>query len=1100
MIMKNWDAFRDVSYAKSTEGLKKILLLTFAGLNALSLVKAQPPDLLFSRSLDKIQLSSDNSRCIVQDSVGSIWIGTDNGLNVYNGLTVKSYLFKIGDSTSIPNNNIADLFVNRDGEIWIATYTGICVYKRETDNFRRLASEENYSGLQSLYTTYINQDIKGNIYVSASNNLYRYNRESSLFESVLQIKEGIINCFEISADNQIWIGSSTGGVVYFNLTTGQKTAFKSIEGDPASLANNAVRSLVLMGDSLWIATYGGGINLLDVRTTKFKRFPTTDAYTAFSFYTYIDRSNNLWTADLTGIKYFNKADGLFYGYYPIKGDDYSIKNTAVGIIQDRQGNYFTIHAPGGIGLSLAPKGFLLYNDNPGKYWRLNETNINAIAFDNEGNWWMGGGSNGIVIFNYSKGVIQSYYYKKDDNYSLGQGGVGCIFRDSKGKMWVGTNLGGLQYFDESAERFHSFIHNPSDVNSPANNDIRSVAEDKEGNLWIVTHGKGIDRFNPINKSFRHYTAQNSKLSNDWVFQVLLDKDETLWAATAWGLSKLKKGSDSFETYLMSANDSTSLSSNLVNCIFTDSHNRLWVGTSGGLNLWMPDKNQFIRLVQGLSGSNIMAVTEGAGYIWASTSKGIARVNPETFESWNFDEDDGLLKNGFLPRSIGKYGNQLFFGGANGMIVFDPAKLKLNTEVPEIILTGLKINYEPVTTYSKNSVLQKQLSQTSELRLAYNQNTIEISYVSNNLINSARNRYKYKMQGASDKWVDAGAETKALFTHLSPGNYTFTVIGSNNDNVWNETGATLHIKIRRPWWSTWVAYFGWASLLATIVILIIYQRTKNLQKQGKTLEKLVEERTKEVKQQAEELRVVAENLEEANQKLSQSNATKDKLFSIIAHDLKNPFNVILGYTDLLIENDDEWGKDEKLGVIHYIKDSSTRAYNLLENLLNWSGSQSGSLEFYPVPTRVADIFHRAMNDVASFAGKKKIRIENMLEDESLTVSADLDMMALICRNLLTNAIKFSKPGSNIIIDAEKFGESFVIFSVHDYGIGMDPEKAATLFDPVANTSSPGTDGEKGTGLGLLLCHEFVVRHNGKIWVESRAGEGTVFYFTIPLTNV
>jgi signal transduction histidine kinase len=327
----------------------------------------------------------------------------------------------------------------------------------------------------------------------------------------------------------------------------------------------------------------------------------------------------------------------------------------------------------------------------------------------------------------------------------------------------------------------------------------------------------------------------------------------------------------------------------------------------------------------------------------------------------------------------------------------------------------------------------------------------------------------------------------------------------------------------PWWSTWVAYFLYALGTICLVYFIITRRTSTLKRQRNELEKKVDERTQElnlkneqleaqsselvaingmltrrqeiIESQAEEMKVAAENLEEANEKLRESNLTKDKLFSIIAHDLKNPFNVILGYTDLLIENFESLDKEEKLVMLNFMRDSSSRAYNLLENLLNWSRSQSGSLEFKPVEARVADILHLSIQDVSSFAYKKKIRIRNLLEDEEMTVFADLDMLSLICRNLLMNAIKFSQPEKEILLDAKRQG-SKVLFSVKDFGVGMETGKASLIFASVTNTSSVGTGGEKGTGLGLLLCSEFVLKHQGKIWVESKPGEGTVFFFTIP----
>lgn len=1092
----------------------------------------QVPDLRFSKINGNPELTSDIATCITQDSAGFIWIGTNQGLNCYDGYKVIQYKTDFDDVNSLVNNSVNELFVSEDGRLWIATNSGLCFYDKNFNNFKRIASEENYAGLKSLYIKSVNQDPDGNLYVSAGNIIYRYDAQVGKFDSLLQIGAGVVNDFIFDEKGNIWVGASDeGGLIFFDI--GTKKVLKSgyEENNPNSLANSTVRSLSLLNDTLWVATYGGGINALDLQSGKFKRYPFSDPYFGYTFYTYVDRGKNLWTCDLTGIKFYDRATDSFNGFYPVKGDDSSIKHSAVAIIEDRQGNYWTIHTPGGVGLRTAPMGFNLFDDHPYKYWKLSENNIASIGFDSKGNWWVGNGFNGIDVFDYTNGFMRTYHYNSSDPYSLGKGGTECIFRDKNGKMWIGTNLGGLQYFDEPSGRFYSYVNNPEDNRSISNNDIRSIAEDRSGSLWVVTHGKGIDRFDTKEKVFYHYNLAENNLSNDWAFQLVFDGQENLWVGTAWGLSKLKNGEENFNNYLTIATDSSSVNSNIINCLFVDSKNHLWIGTPNGLNLYIAEKDCFFRIEKGLAGSNIYAIREGSGFIWASTSKGISRVNPETFEIFNFDENDGLIKGGYHLRSSASNGNMLFFGGVGGLTTFNPDQIRYNSEIPEIIFTGLKIDYEPVRTYGENSVLKQHISQTKEITLAHSQKSVEIEYVSNNLINPQKNRFKYKIEGFDKKWIDAGTSNRAIYTHLPPGKYTFRVIGSNNDGVWNETGASLQIRILPSWWSTW--FFRIIIVLILIGIIRLYFRWKNaaILKQRKLLEMMVRERTndlneknillkkqsddlnnansllinrqetietqsEELKLQTEELKVVAENLEEMNKNLILTNATKDKLFSIIAHDLKNPFNVILGFSNLLIENFETWGEDEKLEVLHLIKESSNNTYNLLENLLNWSRSQSGSLDFNPVTLRADEVVRQVIKDVSSCAQKKGVKIEHHLTAAGLEIYADLNILSLICRNLLMNAIKFSNPEGKVTFDIAGDNTKSILFSVNDQGVGMDAEKAKTLFDPGQNTSTQGTEGEKGTGLGLLLCHEFVLIHQGEIWVESQPGKGATFFFTIP----
>jgi len=287
-----------------------------------------------------------------------------------------------------------------------------------------------------------------------------------------------------------------------------------------------------------------------------------------------------------------------------------------------------------------------------------------------------------------------------------------------------------------------------------------------------------------------------------------------------------------------------------------------------------------------------------------------------------------------------------------------------------------------------------------------------------------------------------------------------------------------------------------------------------------LEKVVDDRTKEISKKNEQFKQIAENLKESNalleerqqfieeqseelavqrDELAASNATKDKLFSVIAHDLKNPFNVIMGYCELLITNIDKWNHDKKLKFLSLLQETSVNAYNLLEKLLQWSRSQSKNLSFDPSPRKVIEILQILVDEMNAMAQKKEIKIICDVSDPELTVNEDINMLTAILRNLITNAIKFSDKGSKITVNTRKHSKTFVLFTVKNEGIGIKPEDVEKLFQFDKSKSTTGTEGEKGTGLGLVLCKDFIEYHNGKIWVESKPGSGTTFLFTIPLVS-
>lgn len=271
--------------------------------------------------------------------------------------------------------------------------------------------------------------------------------------------------------------------------------------------------------------------------------------------------------------------------------------------------------------------------------------------------------------------------------------------------------------------------------------------------------------------------------------------------------------------------------------------------------------------------------------------------------------------------------------------------------------------------------------------------------------------------------------------------------------------------------------------------------------------LLEAQKEEVENQNETLEDYATSLEFrtnqlaiANTDLKEANATKNRFFSIIAHDLKSPFNTLLGFSDLLLTNDDI-SKEEQLKYIKIIHDSASKTYDLLENLLNWSMSQQGALKFQESTFNINTLINNTCDFYKEYLTKKNIIIEKDISN-NLTVKADKEMINTVLRNLVSNAIKYSQPSSKIIIktDIRDYQQlRFAEISIKDEGVGISKNILPKLFNIEENISSLGTENETGTGLGLMLCKEFISKHNGQIWVKSNDDKGSEFLFTLPLVK-
>ncbi len=1098
--------------------MKRIILLIAIMLSGIS-VFSQILDLKFSTLPNEDHLSSSYATAIAQDTFGYIWIGTTDGLNRFDGYDFKVYKSVQRDSSTLISNNIFCIYNDSHGRLWIGSGFGLCRYNRYFDSFERIVSTADSAGLENLYISCINEDRNGNLYISTVRYIYLFNEKNGNFSKVLRIEHGDISSFLFDNENNLWIGaSSNGGLYYYNTKSKKLTRYSTSENNSNSLSNNSVMSVALRKNKIWVTTSGGGINSYDFINHKFKRYPSGNSYEIYGKRIYVDNSDILWECDLTGLKIYDEKSDSFYPYYYNQSDPLSIKKSAVSIFQDRQGNYWTLHSPGGISIRYVPVGFKSYDTNPARFWHTSIENISAICEDAQGNLWLGNPFNGIDIFYWRLGKRITYNYDSHDKYSLGKGSINTIFRDSHNTMWIGTYFGGLQYFNPENKRFISYMHDSRDSSSIACNDVRSIAEDTEGNLWIVVHGKGLDKFNRKTKTFTHYNEANYNFSNDWAFQVLCDNENNIWVASTWGLNRLKHGSRTFDNFFSDQNDSNSLSGSEIVSLCQDTKDNIWIGTTNGLNLYDKINNCFKRINLPAGNKYICGIQDDkANNLWISTLGGIINLDTKTLFTISFDKKDDLLTNEFNQRAVyNDDNNKLFFGSLKGVIFFNPDSLKINKEKPKVIISNFRIFFEEISDYSDGSVLKKQICLTDTLILRYKQNIITFEFVASNLIHPEKNQYKYIMEGFDTRWTNAGAKREAKYTNLDPGKYTFRVKASNNDGIWNNQGTSLFIRILPPWYKTWWFYSLCGITVIFIFVLFYLIRTQQLRKQKKELTLRVEERTRQLSEMNElllsqtndlndtnalleerqqRIEDQAKSLTNANNELKILNSSKDKFFSIIAHDLRGPFSNILGFTDLLLKDFDTMDNAQKKDVAKYINSSTIRVYDLLENLLKWAASQTNKLNFNPTVINIKEIITENINLFCDFARKKEINIifEKIDVEE---VFADYEMVNTILRNLINNALKFTLTGGTITIEIQNV-KNFAVLSVNDTGIGMDEAYMEKLFSLDNTESRPGTEEEKGSGIGLILCKEFVEKNGGKISVISSKGKGSTFSFTLPL---
>ena len=754
---------------------------------------------------------------------------------------------------------------------------------------------------------------------------------------------------------------------------------------------------------------------------------------------------------------------------------------------------------------------------------LNNDGIWCFHRDREGILWIGTSGGGINYYNPKKYKFKFFKYKGSNPNSLSYNNVTCFYEDHLGLIWIGTGGGGANIYDPETGKFKIFKNEPSNSYSISGNAIRGIAEDKDQDMWIGTWDEGLNRYDRKTGRFFHYMPDinnPSSISGRTIWNLAIDKNDTLWLGTfnvgtdlfdknkgvirrfranpdnpkaivgkgdwvffedseknIWistttGLNFYDSKTNSFKKYIFH--------DNVISAFCKDKHGNLWVGTnSKGIYFCKPDGSIIYTydISKGLPSNIIQAIIEdNAGNIWISSNGGISRFDRKTQKFRNYSKEDGLQGDQFKQQSFLKtLKGEIYFGGYNGFNSFYPDSLKDNDFIPPVYITDFQIFNKPVVYAVPGAQFQTHIDEAKEITLNWRQSVFSFSFNAINYTYPGKNQYAYIMEGFEKEWNYTNASRRYVtYTNLDPGEYTFKVKASNNDGVWNEKGVSLRIVILPPWWKTLRFRLVIIFSIIFIFVSIYFSRVMQLKNQKILLEKLVEIKTTE---------------------LYKLNASKDKFFSIIAHDLKNPFQTIIGFSEMQkeeIKSGDQGAIEEYAGLINT---SAVQTFRLLENLLEWANSQSGKILFNPVSINLMELLNEEFNMLNDMAKGKNIELKSSFTD-NLTIIADKNMIKTILRNLISNAIKFTHKNGTVEVKAMIENQNVEI-SVSDSGIGMKEEIIAKLFRIDANLSTRGTENEKGTGLGLFLCKEFVEKHNGKIWVESESGKGSTFKFYIPL---
>lgn len=1034
-------------------------------------------------------ISSNYVISITQDKKGFIWFATESGLNRFDGNRFKVYK----KSNNPGNNSISGNELNKvyadthSNTIWIATQReGLDMFNYETETFTHYKHDsKNLQGIITNDITDITNAKDGNIWLSTyyrgveyfdkqkevfvhynqstvpemvSDNVWSVTEDNKGFLyighvssglSVLSLKDKKIKNFRYDPNNKeslpgdevrtiyvdkndnVWVGTNNG-LALFNTEKGSFVVFRHDPLNSKSLISNYVYSISQMADgTLWIGTEKGGVSVLDIKQSMF----LTSQSVSFRNITYSDDNSGLSNSTIRSI-FQDSFSNLWLGTY----------GGGVNFISNHMPYFNTwIYSPVSKANNI-----------------LNNSIAWGISSDDKNRIWVGTDGGGINLF--EKGERIRIFDKKSDNIS--DDAILAAIKDSENNLWFGTFRGGINIYDYRKQAFSIF---PIDNDS---REIRCFYEDKEKNMWIGCNN-GLYRYNLETKEGKLFSTDNSDLPNNLVRAISKDEKGNIWIGFfGEGLAILDKNLKVIKTFKTEAG----FPSNTVDHIYKDKKGQIWVATGEGLVCFHSsgdlDHYSVYNKNNGFADSHVRAITEDKeGNIWFSTNGGICRFIPGQNRFYTYDHYNGIPLGDFMSGSVTRDSKGvIYFGSQNGLCYFNPELVPTKIELPPTIITEFKI-YGNQQNLSENEI---NIPVSSDIELAYDQNTFNVSF---NVLDYSLNHqvdYTYMFKGLEDIWYNTQGENSVTFRNIPPGTYELLVKSRVKNQEWSNNVTTLKIVVHPPFWLTWWAkglYFI-ISLTIAYFILRFYKRKLNLEN-SLVLEK---------KNRLQELELNNERL---------------RFFTNITHELRTPLTLILGPLEDMQEDPGLGEKySSKISVIHR---SATRLLSLINQILEFRKTETQNKKLCVYKDDISKLIQEVGLRYKELNTNKRILFSVSVETQNTVLYYDPDIVVTVLENLLSNAFKYTAKGqiSLVLRDITENNTNYTEIEVKDTGRGIPADSVDKIFDRYYQAEK-----EKqisGTGIGLALVHNLVSIHQGQIYVDSMQGEGTSFRFRIITDN-
>ncbi|QKG56305.1 response regulator [Hymenobacter sp. BRD128] len=1080
-----------------------------------------PSDFRFEHLTVDQGLSHSDAMAVAQDRAGFIWVGTNHGLDRYDGYELKQYWLPI-NTNGVSGNRIKALHAAPDGRLWVGTErSGLGRYDAATDRLVLLAHLPAPAATHPLLQLLATQSVTA-LATDAQGHLWVGTIRAGLFRLRFDAQGGLAELRQVpvagppsgarpeiitlvpDAEGNIWVGTGNFGlcVVHPEGLAAEPTAFQT-----------TVRALHLdrRGD-LWIGSdhqvfWVSAANRRTVR--ELTAHPQAQTYPQLQALQ-LDSFGRLWVGTIYGL-YVWEAGAVTGTAPPLRpaptlllprdGEQFGINSERVHqIFEDRTQVMWLCASAGGLNqVDLRQKPFGRLRRQPAGRVALPNSYINAVYKEEATNTLWLGTRNGVSAYDLVRQTYRNYLSQNEDGLTRGVD-VSAICQTHNGALWFGTRGRGLVRLTHQGghEQLTTYDQLPGGRRL-RNASIERLAEDRYGTLWVATFDQGLLRFSLDGKLLGAYGNEGNLLpTNNFTFLLVDAQRDVLWASTTnAGLLKLRVTPDSLRLlrqYRYQPGAANSLRVNYTWPLLLDRQHNLWIGTiGGGLHQLSTDAQgrETVRSYQHyLPESDAESLlSDDAGNLWIGGT-GLYRFTPRTHQYLRYDVADGLQSNAFKIGAAARGADgTLYFGGINGISYFQPSAIQPNPYAPVVQLTGLRIANQPVAVgqpFNGRVVLASPLSQPQTVTIKPSENDFSVEFVGLNYANPQKNRYAYQLEGYNDDWVyPAPGQRTASFANLPPGHYTLRVKASNGEGVWSARPASMAFDVLAPWYKTGWAYLLYVSVLAGGIIL--YRRF-------------------EITQQELKNKLVLEQFQTEKEK--ELTGLKLGFFTNVSHELRTPLTLILGPMEDIMRSPGPVA--DLRGKVRLMHQQARKLLDLVNQLLDFRKVESGHV---PLRASPGDAGHFLSGLYAVFQLKAQERGVDYVLDvptEPVRLYFDRSKLEIILTNLLANAFKYVRDRGRVELSATIIGNAggeavyqhgqltgnYLKINVSDTGIGIQPAELDRIFDPYYQASHTNTLRMGGTGIGLALARQFAQRHGGQLGVVSAPGVGTTFELRLP----